>query len=86
MRALLILTALTLGWIAVALLAMLPGSIQTAAIPSNTTVPENIAIIGTAPGLLIVRGSDPNYVQRLYKAGATFVLPARQKTCLALQS
>ncbi|PTX58072.1 hypothetical protein C8N43_2748 [Litoreibacter ponti] len=72
-------------WLILALGAMLTGSIATAAVPQGTKVPDGVAIIGTAPGLLIVRSDDPGYVTKLYDAGAAFVLPARRKTCLALQ-
>lgn len=86
MRPILIICAITATWGVLALGAMLTGTIATAAVPKGTPVPPNIAIIGTAPGLLIVRSDDPNYVRALYKSGAKFVLPARKKTCLALQS
>lgn len=86
MRPILIICAITATWVVLALGAMLTGTIATAAVPKGTHVPPNIAIIGTAPGLLIVRSDDPNYVRALYKSGAKFVLPARKKTCLALQS
>ena len=78
----LILTA----WLGLALLAMLPGTIPTAAVPIGTKLPQNIAIIGKTKRLLIIRSDDPRYVQNLYAAGAMFVLPARQKTCLDLQT
>lgn len=74
------------AWLGLALLAMLPGTITTAAVPSDTKLPDGIAVIGTAPGMIIVRSDNPDYVRELYRAGASFVLPARQKTCLALQS
>lgn len=72
-------------WIGIALATMLTGSIATAAVPVSTKLPDNIAIIGRTNHLLIVRSTDPNYVKSLYQSGAIFVLPARQKTCLALQ-
>jgi len=86
MRPLLIISAITAVWLATALTAMLTGTIATAAVPKNTPLPDHVAIIGTAPGLLIIRSDDPNYVTNLYQNGAKFVLPARRKTCLALQS
>lgn len=73
------------AWVALALGAMLTGTIATAAVPKGTPIPPDIAIIGTAPGLLILRSDDPGYVQALYRNGAAFVLPARKKTCLDLQ-
>lgn len=85
MRPLVIITTLACAWVLIALGAMLPGTIATAAVPAGTRVPDGIAIIGTAPGLLILRSDDPGYVARLYEAGAAFVIPARRKTCLALQ-
>lgn len=83
MRRLLIISTLAAAWLTLALGAMLTGTIATAAIPKGTPVPRGVAIIGTAPGLLIVRSDDPEYVAKLYDAGAAFVLPARRKTCLA---
>lgn len=85
MRPLLIISAVAAAWLCLALGAMFTGTIATAAIPKGTSVPQDVAIIGTAPGLLIVRSDDPDYVSKLYKSGAAFVLPARRKTCLALQ-
>jgi hypothetical protein len=76
---------LATAWIALALAAMLPGTIATAAVPLTTKLPENVAIIGKTDLLLIIRSDDPNYVRDLYAMGALFVLPARQKTCLSLQ-
>lgn len=73
------------AWVTLALGAMLTGTIATAAVPNGTRLPPDIAIIGTAPGLLIVRSDDPNYVWALYESGAAFVLPARKKTCLDFQ-
>ncbi|SFR34434.1 hypothetical protein SAMN04488002_0480 [Litoreibacter janthinus] len=86
MRPFLIICTLAATWFVLALGSMLTGTISTAAVPKGTHVPANIAIIGSAPGLLIVRSDDPDYVRELYRAGATIVLPARKKTCLALQS
>lgn len=86
MRPLLIICTLAAAWFTLALGAMLTGSIATAAVPKGTRIPANIAIIGTAPGLLIVRSDDPDYVRALYRNGAKLVLPARKKTCIALQS
>lgn len=85
MRPFLIISTLAAAWLALALAAMLTGSIATAAVPKGTRIPPDIAIIGTAPGLLILRSDDPDYVAKLYAAGAAFVLPARRKTCLDLQ-
>ncbi|TDT73746.1 hypothetical protein BDE40_2521 [Litoreibacter halocynthiae] len=85
MRPFLIIVTLAVAWVALALGAMLTGTIETAAVPKGTRIPANIAVIGTAPGLLILRSDDPGYVSKLYQAGATFVLPARRKTCLDLQ-
>ena len=73
------------AWFALAVGAMLTGTIETAAVLKGTHIPSNVAIIGTAPGLLIVRSDDPTYVRALYRNGAIIVLPARKKTCLALQ-
>ena len=86
MRPLIIICAMIAAWFTLALGAMLTGTIATAAVPKGTHIPANIAVIGTAPGLLILRSDDPDYVRALYKGGAKFVLPARKKTCLALQS
>ncbi|SHF36100.1 hypothetical protein SAMN05444273_105265 [Litoreibacter ascidiaceicola] len=85
MRPFLIICTLAVAWVALALGAMLTGTIATAAVPKGTRIPANVAIIGTAPGLLILRSDDPDYVSKLYQAGAAFVLPARRKTCLELQ-
>lgn len=85
MRPFLIITAMLATWLMLALGAMLTGTIATAAVPVGSKIPDTVAVIGTAPGLLIVRSDDPAYVAKLYRAGATFVLPARRKTCLALQ-
>lgn len=86
MRPILIISAICTVWLTAALGAMLTGTIATAAIPKGTPLPHDVAVIGTAPGVLIVRSDDPGYVGKLYAAGAAFVLPARRKTCLALQS
>ena len=87
MRKLWIIPLMLATWLGVALLAMLPGSIATAAIPkTGIELPKDIAIIGATQHLLILRSDDPGYVRKLYAAGAPFVLPARQKTCLDLQS
>ena len=86
MRPVVIITAMVCAWFTLALGAMLTGTIATAAVPKGTHIPAHIAVIGTAPGLLIVRSDDPNYVRALYRSGAKMVLPARKKTCLALQN
>ncbi len=87
MRKLWIIPLLVAGWLGTALLAMLPGGIATAAIPkTGIELPDDIAIIGATEHLLILRSDDPAYVRKLYAAGAPFVLPARKKTCLDLQS
>ena len=86
MRLLASLSLAAAGWLAIALIAMLPGAIATAAIPNaRIELPEGVAIIGATEHLLILRSDDPAYVRKLYAAGAPFVLPARQKTCLDLQ-
>lgn len=85
MRKFCIIFTIFAAWLGLALIAMLPGTIATAAVPKGTLLPPNVAIIGTAPGLLIIRSDDPNYVRALYRNGAKLVLPARRKTCLALQ-
>lgn len=87
MRAILIIPMVLAGWLGLALLAMLPGGIATAAIPkTGIELPVGVAIVGATSHLLIVKSDDPDYVRKLYDAGAPFVLPARQKTCLDLQS
>lgn len=85
MRPALIITSLGLVWFGLALVAMLPGSIQTAAVPIGTMIPSGVAIIGRQSGFLILRSNDPKYVRELYAGGAWVVLPARQKSCLDLQ-
>ena len=85
MRPLAIISVLIIAWFTLAIGAMLTGQIATAAVPKGTRIPANVAIIGTAPGLLILRSDDPSYVRKLYQNGAKLVLPARQKTCLNLQ-
>lgn len=85
MRHILIICTLVAAWFALALGAMLTGQIATAAVPKGTPIPANVAVIGTAPGLLILRSDDPTYVRKLYQNGAKLVLPARKKTCLNLQ-
>lgn len=87
MRFLVIIPTMFVAWLGLALLAMLPGAIQTAAIPrSDTPLPDGVAIVGVTTHLLIVRSDNARYVHDLYRAGVPFVLPARQKTCLDLQS
>lgn len=85
MKPVLIIGAMVFAWFGLALGAMLTGTIATAAVPAGTKIPSDVAIVGTAPGMLIVRSDNPDYVAKLYKSGAAFVLPARRKTCLALQ-
>ena len=85
-KALTIGTALITGWIAIALLAMLPGKISTAAVPIGTSLPVTVSVIGATNHLLIVRSDDPDFVSDLYASGALFVIPARQKTCLDWQA
>ncbi|WP_298259108.1 hypothetical protein [uncultured Litoreibacter sp.] len=85
MRHILIICTLVAVWFALALGAMLTGTIATAAVPKGTRIPANVAIVGSAPGLLILRSDDPNYVRNLYQNGAKLVLPARKKTCLNFQ-
>ncbi|MEP3347105.1 MAG: hypothetical protein ABJN34_06180 [Litoreibacter sp.] len=85
MRPFLIICTLATAWFTLALGAMLTGTIATAAVPKGTRIPANVAIVGSAPGLFIVRSDDPDYVRDLYRNGAKLVLPARKKTCLALQ-
>lgn len=79
------------AWLGLAAGAMLPGTIPTALIiaPNETllaSLPADIAILDVRPGWIILRSDDPDYVRQLYRAGAHIVLPARQKTCLDLQS
>lgn len=65
---------------------MLPGAINTAFVPAGSvTLPENVALIGMKGPFWIVYSEDPGYVRNLYRSGATFVLPARKKTCLNFQ-
>lgn len=90
MRKLALISIVLASWLALAAGAMLPGSIQTAAIiaPSAqllSALPDHVAIIDVRPGLIVVRSDDPTYVRALYGAGARLIIPARQKTCLALQ-
>ncbi len=85
MRPVLIIVSLGLVWFGLALVAMLPGSIQNAAVPMGTKIPPGVAIVGQRSGFLILRSSDPNYVRALYAGGAWVVLPARQKSCLDSQ-
>jgi hypothetical protein len=74
------------GWLGLTLLTMTTGSIATAAVPIGTTIPKSIAIVGTSGPFIIVQSDDPQYVLKLYKSGAYFVIPARKKTCLNLQN
>ncbi|MEP5762442.1 MAG: hypothetical protein ABJ327_24625 [Litoreibacter sp.] len=85
MRSVAIIICILIGWLTVALGVMLPGRIDTAAVPMGTEIPEGISIIGATGSLLILRSDAPDYVRALYAAGALFVLPARQKTCIDLQ-
>ena len=73
-------------WLTIALAVMLTGKITTAAVSIGTDLPENVAIIGKTKRLLIIRSDDPDFVRNLYNSGATFVLPARQKTCINWQT
>lgn len=87
MRKLALIFALTATWIGTALLAMLPGTIATAAIPNaDIELPASVSVIDVTDHLLILRSEDPAYVRQLYAAGAAFVIPARQKTCLDSQT
>lgn len=85
MQQVLIISSVCFGWLVLAIVAMLSGSIQTAAVPIGTKIPPGIAILGKQSGFLILQSSDPNYVRALYANGALVVLPARQKSCLDLQ-
>lgn len=91
MRVLGLISLLTVCWLGLAILAMLPGTIQTAAIPATKAsildkLSQDISVIGARSGFLILQSDDPRYVRELYAAGAGIVLPARQKTCLSFQS
>ena len=86
LRQTLILGAVLCGWLAIAAASMLPGQIKTAVVPAQTSLPAGVAIIDRRGPLLVVQSDDPNYVRALYTNGAAFVLPARKKTCLNLQS
>ncbi len=85
-RSALISFGLITGWLCIALLTMVSGTIATAAVPKGTILPKNVAIIDSSGPLLIIRSDDPDFVRELYRNGAPFVLPARKKTCLELQS
>ena len=85
MKIVAIISCVLIGWLTVSLGVMLPGQIDTAAVPKGTEIPEGISIVGATGSLLILRSDEPDYVRTLYAAGALFVLPARQKTCIDLQ-
>ncbi len=79
--------SLLCAWLSLALLAMLPGRIETALIPATTTsLPAGVAVIDRRGPFLIVQSDAPGYVRALYAAGAGFVLPAPKGTCLDLQN
>ena len=87
LRHLAILGAGLTSWLAVAALAMLPGTIDTAMIPvPKTALPPGIAIIDRRGPIWVVQSDDPGYVRALYRSGVPVVLPARRKTCLALRN
>ena len=90
MRPLAIISLLVVSWVALAAAAMGTGRIVTAAVPFPregflANLPDGVAVIGRTDSAILLRSDDPDYVRALYAAGARIVLPARRKTCLALQ-
>lgn len=90
MRWFVIIPAIVLSWLAIAASAMLPGSIQTAAIAFPSTdllanLPHHIAILDAGPHMLVVHSESPDYVRELYQAGAVLVVPARKTSCISFQ-
>ena len=84
MRVFVIITALALAWTGIATAAMLTGQIPTAAIRAGdiAELPSNVAVVDMRAGFLIVRSEDPSYVQKLYAAGASIVIPVRHQSCM----
>lgn len=75
---------LAIVWIAVAAVAMLPGSISAAFVLAGTSLPQSVSVVGRRGPFLLIQSDDPAYVRQLYMAGAIFVFPARKRTCLNL--
>ena len=82
---------LLMFWFAVtALMTFAPGVTQAATIifPSGAlmnNLPENVSVLRWDRVTASVTSADPDFVRRLYDAGAFLVLPAREAGCMDLR-
>lgn len=72
-------------------MTLLPGVTQAATIvfPTNAlmnNLPEEVSVLRWDRATASVTSADPNFVRRLYSAGAFLVLPARNAGCVTLRS
>jgi hypothetical protein len=83
-----IMALLLMFWFSVsAAMTFTPGITQAATIlfPSNSlmnNLPQDISVLRWDRATASVTSADPDFVRRLYRAGAFMVLPARKAGCL----
>lgn len=87
-----VVVCLAIGWFAVSAGLMLVSGAAPAALvvlPDQAffdELPDDIRILQWRRRSAVVTSSNPDYVRRLYKAGALLVLPARKQSCLDLRT
>jgi hypothetical protein len=87
-----IMALLLMFWFAVtALITFTPGVTQAATIvfPSKALMnhlPQDVSVLRWDSATASVTSADPDFVRRLYGAGAFLVLPARKAGCLELRA
>jgi hypothetical protein len=82
---------LALWFTVTAAMTFAPGVTQAATIifPGKTlmnNLPENVSVLSWDRATASVTSADPDFVRRLYGAGAFLVLPARKAGCIDLRA
>jgi hypothetical protein len=86
-----VMALLLMLWFAVtAAMTISPGVTQAATVifPSKAfmnNLPDNVSVLRWDRAIASVTSADPDFVRRLYRAGALLVLPARKAGCMDLR-
>lgn len=87
-----VMALLLMFWFAVtALMAFALGATQAATIifpskPLMNNLPDDVSVLRWDRATASVTSADPDFVRRLYGAGALLVLPARRAGCVDMRS
>ena len=87
-----IMTLLLMLWFSVtAAMTLAPGITEAATVifPTNAlmnNMPREVSVLRWDRATASVTSADPDFIRKLYEAGAFLVLPARKAGCLDLRS